>query len=161
MLLRALARGLAAGAAGTTALNAVTYADMALRARPASDTPEQAVNALLTQSGHQIPGDEADRANRLAGLGPLAGTATGVVVGAAASGLYPLLRRVPTPFGVLAIAATAMAAADGPLIKLGLTDPKTWSPADWLSDVIPHLAYGAVTYTVLTNWKREPSASYS
>jgi hypothetical protein len=59
MLIRALARGLATGAAETTALNAVTYADVAVRARAASDTPDRAVQALVTQSGHRIPGDEA------------------------------------------------------------------------------------------------------
>jgi hypothetical protein len=32
-------RGAAAGAAGTTALNAVTYLDMVVRGRPASDAP--------------------------------------------------------------------------------------------------------------------------
>jgi hypothetical protein len=64
--------------------------------------------------------------------------------------LHPLLRRLPTTVGILA--------ADGPLVKLGLTDPRTWSPADWLSDVIPHLAYGAITYAVLDNWKRQPTS---
>ena len=34
-----LLAGIAAGAAGTTALNATTYLDMALRGRPASRTP--------------------------------------------------------------------------------------------------------------------------
>jgi hypothetical protein len=43
-----------------------------------------------------------------------------------------------------------MAAADVPLTRLGLTDPSTWSPVDWASDVIPHVAYGLVTYTALT-----------
>ncbi|MCP9968874.1 hypothetical protein LUX57_29935 [Actinomadura madurae] len=41
-----LTRGLAAGAAGTTALNLVTYLDMAVRGRPASSTPEQSVERL-------------------------------------------------------------------------------------------------------------------
>ena len=36
-------RGAAAGAAGTTALNVVTYLDMAVRGRPASSTPERTV----------------------------------------------------------------------------------------------------------------------
>ena len=38
-----IARGALAGAAGTTALNAATYLDMALRGRPASDSTEQLV----------------------------------------------------------------------------------------------------------------------
>ena len=27
---------------------------------------------------------------------------------------------------------------------LGITDPRTWSATDWLSDVVPHLAYATV-----------------
>lgn len=49
--LRGLMAGAAAGAAGTTALNAVTYLDMAWRARPASQTPEQAVEKLAERAG--------------------------------------------------------------------------------------------------------------
>ena len=41
-------RGAAAGAAGTTALNAVTYLDMTVRGRGTSSTPEQTVEALET-----------------------------------------------------------------------------------------------------------------
>jgi len=33
---------------------------------------------------------------------------------------------------------------------LGVTDPRTWSRADWVSDIVPHLAYGAVTASVLS-----------
>jgi hypothetical protein len=28
---------------------------------------------------------------------------------------------------------------------LGVTNPRSWSTADWVSDVVPHLAYGLVT----------------
>ena len=28
-------------------------------------------------------------------------------------------------------------------VRLGTTDPSTWSAADWAADVIPHLAFGA------------------
>ena len=38
--------GAAAGAAGTTALNAVTYLDMTVRGRPSSSTPEDTVEKL-------------------------------------------------------------------------------------------------------------------
>ena len=31
------------------------------------------------------------------------------------------------------------------MAALGVSDPRTWRPADWLSDLVPHLAYGAVT----------------
>jgi hypothetical protein len=32
---------------------------------------------------------------------------------------------------------------------LGITDPGRWSASAWLSDVIPHLAYGAVVSATL------------
>src|SRR4051812_32917314 len=74
-------RGAAAGAAGTAALNAVTYLDMAIRGRPSSSTPEQTVEALADKAHVPIPGDEETRRNRVEGLGPLAGLGGGVAVG--------------------------------------------------------------------------------
>ena len=41
-MIKGLIRGALAGAAGTTALNAAGYADMAWRGRPSSSTPKQA-----------------------------------------------------------------------------------------------------------------------
>jgi hypothetical protein len=41
-----------------------------------------------------------------------------------------------------------MAGANGPMTALGITDPRRWSPAAWISDVVPHLAYGLVTAAV-------------
>ncbi|HWG01001.1 MAG TPA: hypothetical protein VG164_04025 [Trebonia sp.] len=144
-----LGRGLAAGAAGVTALNAITYLDMAVRARPASGTPSQAVERLAGKAGARIPGEGAERDNRLAGLGPLAGIMTGAAVGVTAAFARPVLARVPAPVGVALLGALAMAGADGPLVALGLTKPGGWTPADWASDVIPHLGYGAATYATV------------
>ncbi|PWI45743.1 hypothetical protein [Streptomyces sp. ICBB 8177] len=48
--------GAAAGAAGTTTLNAVTYLDMALRGRPSSDTPQLAVERLTDAAHTSVPG---------------------------------------------------------------------------------------------------------
>jgi hypothetical protein len=76
--------GAAAGAAGTAALNAVTYVDMTVRGRPASDTPERTVENT-----------------------------------------------------------------DSSMASMGISDPRTWSAADWLADLLPHLAYGLVTYATL------------
>jgi hypothetical protein len=50
-----LGYGVAAGAAGVTALNAITYLDMAVRARPPSGTPAQAVEQLAQKAGAPIP----------------------------------------------------------------------------------------------------------
>ena len=145
----ALLKGALAGAAGTTALNAATYLDMAVRARPASKTPQQAVDKLAERSGRPVPGTGEDKQNRLAGLGPLLGVATGIGVGTAAGMLAPALRRLPVPLAALLVGGAAMAAANLPMKQLEVSDPATWSAPDWASDAIPHLAYGAVTCTAL------------
>lgn len=67
--------GAAAGAAGATALNAVTYLDMVLRGRPASSTPQQTVEKLSQLTHLPVPGDAETRSNRVSGLGPLTGIA--------------------------------------------------------------------------------------
>jgi hypothetical protein len=145
MIARVLGRGLAAGAAGTTALNAVTYIDMAARARGTSDMPEKAVEEIAERAGQQIPGAGDERSNRLQGLGALSGIAAGVGIGVAASVLAPVVRRLPVVLGGVLLGGGAMAATDLPMTKLKLTDPKSWSSTDWLSDAVPHLAYGVVT----------------
>lgn len=149
-MIKALVRGAMAGAAGTTALNAVTYLDMAVRARPASDTPQKAVEKIAEGAGRPVPGEGEEKQNRLGGLGPLAGIATGVGIGAAAGLFRPILRHLPTVVGATLLGAAAMAGSDVPLTRLGLTDPSTWSPVDWASDVVPHFAYGLVTFKALT-----------
>ncbi|MFN2562694.1 MAG: hypothetical protein ABR571_15540 [Jatrophihabitans sp.] len=149
MIFSGLARGALAGAAGTTALNAATYADMSWRARSASTMPQQAVTVLAERAGHPVPGQGEVRENRLAGLGSLSGIATGVGIGAVAGVLAPMLRRVPFLLAALAFGGGAMAATDLSMLKLGLTDPAQWSPTDWLSDAVPHLAYGVVSAAAL------------
>src|SRR5262245_34576087 len=91
---RHLVAGAAAGAAGTTALNAATCVDMALRGRSESSTPQRTVEAIADRAGLRVPGYGQARDNRLSGLGALSGIATGVAVGAAfgalrAAGLRP------------------------------------------------------------------------
>jgi len=66
-----------AGAAGTTALNAVAYLDMAWRGRPPGSIPQQSVEELAKRAGREIPGAGEERENRLDGLGARAGIATG------------------------------------------------------------------------------------
>jgi hypothetical protein len=147
-------RGAAAGAAGTTALNAVTYLDMVGRGRGTSSTPEQTVEALAAKAHVQIPGDEEKRSNRVQGLGPLTGLVAGIGVGvltglARAAGFRtrPLVGTALTTAGVLV-------AANGPMTVLGITDPRTWSTTDWVSDVVPHLAYAAVVKTTMDAFDR-------
>ncbi len=148
-MFRALLRGAAAGAAGTTALNAVTYLDMAVRARPASSTPQQSVEVMAQKLGHPVPGEGERHENRLAGLGPLNGIAVGVGIGAVAGLLRPVLARLSLPVGATVIGAAALAAANIPMKRLGVSDPATWSAADWVSNVVPHAAFGLVTHATL------------
>jgi hypothetical protein len=142
-------RGAAAGAAGTTALDAVTYLDMAVRGRGSSSTPEQTVEKLAQVAHLPIPGEGRTRDNRVQGLGPLLGLGAGVGVGVLAGlGRAAGVRSAP-PVGALLTAAAAMLAGNGPMTVLGVTDPRRWSRVDWLSDVVPHLAYGIVVKTTL------------
>ena len=147
-------RGAAAGAAGSTALNAVTYLDMAIRGRGTSSTPEDTVEKLAETVHVPIPGDQDTRQNRLQGLGPLTGLVAGIGVGvlgglARASGY-----RSATPVGVTLTTLGVLVAANGPMTVLGVTDPRTWSATDWLSDVVPHLAYGVVVRTTMDAFDR-------
>lgn len=140
-------RGAAAGAAGTTVLNLVTYLDMALRGRPSSSTPQQLVEAVASRLNVSIPGSGQERDNRLSGLGPIAGILVGSGVGAFAGVVHHALggRRVPTLLAAALVGGAAMALSDVPLAKFGISDPKTWAGKDWLADALPHLAYGLVT----------------
>ena len=147
-------RGAAAGAAGSSALNAATYLDMVVRGRGTSSTPEQTVEALAQKAHVSIPGDEEKRSNRVQGLGPItglvAGVGVGVVVGLVRAAGYrsqPLVGTLLTTLGVLVV-------ANGPMTVLGITDPRTWSATDWASDIVPHLAYGAVVKTTMDAFDR-------
>lgn len=149
MISTVLRRGVAAGAAGVTALNAVTYLDMALRGRAPSGAPELTVDALSKTVGAEIPGRGDVRRNRRTALGALSGMGTGVAVGVAASTARAVGFNLPAPLGVLVTGAAAMAASDLPMAALGVSDPRSWAPSSWLSDVVPHLAYGLVARAVV------------
>jgi len=153
-MIKGLIRGAMAGAAGTTALNAAAYLDMAWRGRPSSSTPQQAVDELARRAGVEIPGSGEERDHRLEGLGALAGIATGVAVGALAGELRAVVLRLGPVLGPVLVGAGAMAATDVSLTRLGLTDPREWDATAWLSDAGPHLAFGVVTYAALRAMSR-------
>ena len=136
-----LVRGAIAGATGTTALNAATFADMALRARPASSTPEQTAERAAQLTRLPLPEDEEKRRATSSGLGSLLGTAAGVSAGL----VLGVLRSRGHPRGPAATLATAwviaMLAGNGPMTLFGVTDPRDWSRVDWVADIVPHLAY--------------------
>jgi hypothetical protein len=31
------------------------------------------------------------------------------------------------------------------MVAMGITDPRTWGTTGWISDLVPHLAYGLAT----------------
>jgi hypothetical protein len=143
-------RGAAAGAAGTTALNVVTYLDMALRGRPASSTPGNTVEKLAEAVHVPIPGGGVTRASRVEGLGALTGLVAGVGVG----GLLGLARASGLRAGTLLTTLTVLISTNGPMTVLGVTDPRTWSAVDWISDLVPHVAYAAVVTTTMDAFDR-------
>lgn len=146
---RALFRGAVAGAVGTTALNAATFLDMTLRGRPASQTPQQVVEQSAGVLGFSVPGGPEQRDNRTNGLGSLLGIASGVFAGLALGGS----RAIGGPRGpagtVVTALVLAMVAGNGPMIALGVTDPRTWRNSDWVADVLPHLAYAVAAAATL------------
>jgi hypothetical protein len=140
--------GLVAGATGTIALDFTTYGDMLVRGRAASGVPANLAGILAERIGLAAlaPGKTDERAaNRRSAAGALLGYSTGLGLGV----VYALLRgrggRVqPTVAGV-AVGIAAMIASDVPIALTGVSDPRTWTPVDWASDLIPHLVYGLVT----------------
>jgi hypothetical protein len=147
-------RGAAAGAAGSTALNAATYLDMVVRGRGTSSTPEQTVEKLAEAVHVQIPGDDETRSNRVQGLGPITGLVAGVGVGVAVGLVRAAGYRSQPLVGTLLTTLGVLVAANGPMTVLGITDPRTWSATDWASDVVPHLAYAAVVKTTMDAFDR-------
>lgn len=148
--------GAIAGAVGTVALNATTYLDMLVRGRPPSDLPARATADLAAEAGVDLQGDEPVDVNRREALGALAGIATGVGVGALTSLVAPRAGRRRLLLPAVVVGATAMAAADVPLVARGLTDPRRWGAVGWASDVIPHVVYGLGVVGALRAIRRDP-----
>jgi|SRR3954468_12732832 hypothetical protein len=149
--MRIITKGLAAGAVGTELLNVATYVDMAVRARGASSTPQEDVERLSGRVGVQL-GEGEERENRTAAIGTLMGYATGAGVGILYGVLRPAVRRLPRGPGAVLVGLAAMAATDATSAALGTTDPRSWTASEWLSDLVPHLAFGAglvATYDAL------------
>ena len=98
--------------------------------------------------GPDSPGEEDTRKNRVAGLGPLNGIFVGVGIGAVLGLARTAGWRPHVLTAGLVTGLGAMAATDSSMAALGVSDPRTWTLMDWLSDVVPHLAYGLATAAV-------------
>ncbi len=144
-----LLQGAVAGAAGATALNAVTYADMASRGRGSSSAPQDTVEKIAGKAHIEIPGDDDTHSNRVLGLGSLNGIAVGIGVGAILGGMRGAGWRPGLVTTAFVAATTAMAVTDGTMTALGVTQPTKWGFTDWVADLVPHLAYGWVTAAAL------------
>ncbi|GAA5138718.1 hypothetical protein [Pseudonocardia adelaidensis] len=149
---RSFLAGLAAGAAGTTALNLVTYLDMVVRARPASTTPEATVRRTEELTGTELASggpDSEEASNRRSGLGALLGIAAGLGTGAAYGLVHRRLDGVPLVLRAVGVGLAANVGTTGPMAALGISDPLSWSSSSWVSDLVPHLAYGLTTAAVV------------
>ena len=105
----------------------------------------------MTGALHIGLGPEDRAANRRSGLellGYTFGLACGV--GLTVAGL----RRLPAPVAAVLFGAAVMASSDGMMTVLRVTDPRTWTRADWLSDIVPHLAYGVTAVATLDQLDR-------
>jgi hypothetical protein len=143
-MLRDVLLGTAAGAVGTVALNTTTYADMALRGRPSSSVPAEVAGKLAEKAGIELSSDETDQ-NRRSGLGALSGYVVGLGVGTAYGLVRSHLGDVSKMRAGIVLGLAAMAGSDVPATALGVTDPRQWGLGSWVSDIVPHLAYGLVT----------------
>jgi hypothetical protein len=145
--------GITAGAVGTVVINVVSTLDMAVRGRPASTVPGEVAQRLAARAGISL-GQGAQAEHRREALGELAGYATGALIGAAYGFAYPVARLLPPTWRSAAVGLTAMAATDGVIAAVGASDPRSWSAADWASDIVPHLAYGAGTVRSFEGFRR-------
>ncbi|HEY0696511.1 MAG TPA: hypothetical protein VGD43_01735 [Micromonospora sp.] len=141
--------GLLAGVVGSTALNAATYLDMAVRGRPASTTPQRSAGRIVDGFGVDL-GAEPVADNRRTGIGSLLGYAVATTAAAAVTTALGA-RSLPVPVTTALLGGAAMLASAAPMTALGVTDPRHWSRTDWLSDIVPHLVFGAAA--ALT-WRR-------
>jgi hypothetical protein len=135
--------GAVAGAAGSALLNAATYADMAIRARPASKVPRRVVKEFARWGGvRRLPRARTEGLSML--LGYADGFATGVLFGA----LRPRMRNIPWYAAGVGIAAYTLIASEGIAVAMRKTDPRKWGVSGLLADLVPRVVYGCVTCVV-------------
>jgi hypothetical protein len=143
MSARELLYGMAAGAAGTAVLNATTYADMAIRARPPSKVPKRVIKEVARWTGaRRLPRERAQ------GLSMLLGYADGFGAGVLFGVLRPRMRNVPWFVAGLGLAAFTLLLSEGTATAMGKTNPRDWGISGWLTDVAPRVLYGCVTCAV-------------
>ena len=142
-----LGAGALSGAVGTLALNAATYADIAVRGRAPSTVPADTAESSARAMGIDLSGDGDDQAaaNRRTGIGALLGYGTGLTIGALYGAIQPAVPRLRLPVAGLVLGATAMLGANAGAVAAGTTDPRRWGLEGWLADIVPHVCFGLAT----------------
>lgn len=140
--------GMLAGAAGATAMNAVSYADQAVQGNASTTSPTGGSVAETAREAGNSAGAPTDGA-KAGALGPLGGLGIGVGVGAVA-GLIRGSNATPPPVtAAIVTGLVAMGIGEGAAVATGAAKSDWASPANLLRDLVPHLAYGAVTAIAL------------
>jgi hypothetical protein len=152
--------GAVAGAAGTLALDAMTYADIALRGRRPSTMPAEMIRRIADAAGIEPlgkPDDQVDDRvkNRRSGLGALSGYAIGLTVGTTYGLMRPLTSKMPLWLQLLTLTVLMMSGTDVPATAVGATNPKKWGASGWLADILPHLGYALVATCVFALYERD------
>lgn len=148
-----VAAGTVAAACGTTALNFLTYLDMTVRGRPASQVPAEMADRSAATLGVDL-GEGDTRRNRREGLGALMGYGAGLWAGSVFLLGGNRFEGLPLSAQGAVLAGAAIVVGNVPPVAMGITDPRDWSPADWLSDVVPHLGYGLAAAAVYRMLRR-------
>lgn len=150
-----LAKGFVAGAARTLALDLFTYADMLVRGRAPSELPSTAVTKLAERVGlasFAHAGDDAAK-NRRSSSGALLGYGVGLGAAIVYAAVRPkIAARLPWPIAGLILGAATLAASEGSATALGATDWTTWSPSEWLADIVPRALYGLTVAWVVESF---------
>jgi hypothetical protein len=60
----------------------------------------------------------------------------------------PLLEGVPAPVRGVLVGLAANLATTGPMAAAGVTEVREWTTDSWVSDLVPHIAYGLATAAV-------------
>src|SRR5690606_23796896 len=130
-----MCRGLLAGAAGTMALNSITYLDMLVRGRPASRLPADTARQLTASLGTPLGSDdEAD--NRADALGALLGYAAGSSTAVLYAFGSPGIRTLPVWTRMALLALAAMLAGYVPSIVSGAPDSRNLCAECWVCGIV-------------------------
>ncbi len=128
-------------------MNAVSYLDQAVRGDSATTSAAGSSVSKTAQHTTDAAGSvgSATENKRAEALGPLGGLGIGLGVGAVAGLVRGSNATPPKAVAAIATGLVAMAVGEGAAVATGAARSDWASPANLLRDLVPHLAYGAVT----------------